>query len=119
VSVRDVAQACVLALETSESAGAALNIGSGESFAIAEIAERLARVLGREDLTPELTGTYRMGDIRNCFADIGRARELLGYQPSIALDAGLGELAEWLETQVATDRADEARAELTARGLTV
>jgi dTDP-L-rhamnose 4-epimerase len=119
VSVREVAQACVLALETSESAGAALNIGSGESFAIAEIAERLARVLGREDLTPELTGTYRMGDIRNCFADIGRARELLGYQPSIALDAGLGELAEWLETQVATDRADEARAELTARGLTV
>src|SRR3954465_14606569 len=45
VSVRDVAQACVLALESADSAGAALNIGSGESFAIAEIAERLARVL--------------------------------------------------------------------------
>ena len=119
VSVRDVTQACVLALESSASAGAALNVGSGDSFAIAEIAERLARVLGREELVPELTGTYRMGDIRHCFADIGRARELLGYRPSVALNAGLTELAGWLETQAAIDRADEARAELAARGLTV
>jgi dTDP-L-rhamnose 4-epimerase len=119
VSVHDVAEACVLALESQASAGAAVNVGSGESFAIAEIAERLARVLGREGLAPELTGTYRMGDIRHCFADIARARELLAYRPSVALDTGLGELAGWLDTQVATDRGDEARAELAARGLTV
>jgi len=119
VSVLDVAQACLLALDSSAAAGQAINIGSGSSFAIAEIAERLARVLEREELAPELTGSYRMGDIRHCFADIGRARELLGYQPSVEFDAGLGELAEWLDTQVATDRAEEASAELAARGLTV
>ena len=119
VGVRDVAAACVLALGSYAAAGEALNVGCGESFAIAEIAERLARVLGREELAPELTGTYRMGDIRHCFADIGRAGALLGYRPSVALDAGLGELAHWLDTQVPTDRADEARAELAARGLTV
>ena len=119
VSVRDVARACLLALESPASSGTALNVGSGHSYAIGEIAERLARVLEREELTPELTGKYRMGDIRHCFADISRARELLGYEPAIELDDGLAELAGWLDTQVATDRADEARAELAARGLTV
>jgi dTDP-L-rhamnose 4-epimerase len=119
VSVRDVAQACLLALASPGAAGAALNVGSGQSYAIAEIAERLARVLERDELTPELTGKYRMGDIRHCFADIGRARELLGYRPAVGFDEGLAELAGWLETQAATDRAEEASAELAARGLTV
>jgi dTDP-L-rhamnose 4-epimerase len=119
VHVSDVARACRLALERPESTGEAINIGSGRSYTIGEIARRLARVLEREDLQPEITGTYRVGDVRHCFADIGRARRLLGYEPLVELEDGLAELAEWLARQEATDRVDEARAELTARGLTV
>jgi len=47
-----------------------------------------------------------------------RAARLLGYQPSVALEDGLKELAGWLEGQVAVDRVEEAHAELQARGLT-
>jgi dTDP-L-rhamnose 4-epimerase len=94
-------------------------VGSGNAYTVAEIACRLGRVMGREELEPEITGTYRVGDIRHCFADIGRARQVLGYEPHVALDDGLAELATWLERQAATDRVDEARAELAARGLTV
>jgi len=60
-----------------------------------------------------------MGDIRHCFADIGQARRTLGYEPQLGLEEGLEELASWLEGQVATDRVEEASAELAARGLTV
>jgi dTDP-L-rhamnose 4-epimerase len=119
VAVGDVAQACCLALDRPEAAGMVLNIGSGRSHSIAGLARRLAGVMGREGIEPEITGKYRMGDIRHCFADIGRARDTLGYTPGVDLDRGLTQLAEWLETQVATDRADEASAELAARGLTV
>ena len=119
VSVSDVARACQLAMERPGSAGEVLNVGSGRSYAIAEIGQRLARVLEREDLEPEITGTYRVGDIRHCFADIGRAREVLGFEPRVALEDGLAELAAWLARQVATDRVEEAQAELAARGLTV
>jgi dTDP-L-rhamnose 4-epimerase len=80
------------------------------------IARSLARVLA-VDLEPEVTGRYRAGDIRHCFADISRARELLGYEPQVELDDGLQELAGWLATQQADDRVAAATAELVARGL--
>jgi dTDP-L-rhamnose 4-epimerase len=75
-------------------------------------------VLGR-GAAPEVTGRYRMGDVRHCFADIDKARRVLRYEPSVSFDLGLAELATWLEGQVARDRAPEARAELEARGLTL
>ncbi|WP_237080227.1 hypothetical protein [Myxococcus xanthus] len=75
--------------------------------------------MGRPGLRPAVTGRYRMGDIRHCFADISLARELLGYAPRVSFHDGLAELSSWLEDQVATDRVAEARAELEARGLTV
>ena len=93
--------------------------GSGQSFTVAEVARRLAEALGREDVAPEIMQRYRVGDIRHCFADISRARAALGYEPKVGLDEGLTELAGWLEGRHADDRVAEARAELTARGLTV
>lgn len=119
VSVRDVAAACRLALESENAPGEVFNIGSGEPISILALAERMAAVLGKERLQPEITGKYRMGDIRHCFADITRARVALGYSPRVRLDDGMAELAEWLGGQVARDNVAEAQAELAARGLTV
>ncbi|HXR61357.1 MAG TPA: NAD-dependent epimerase/dehydratase family protein, partial [Solirubrobacterales bacterium] len=119
VSVHDVARACALALERDAAAGRAVNVGSGESITVREIAERLARVTDRTEIEPRVTGKYRVGDIRHCFADITLAREVLGYEPQIALDDGMAELAEWLEGQTAEDRVESAHGELAARGLTL
>ena len=119
VSVSDVARACALALETPAAAGKVLNVGSGESVSVREIADRLAAVMGKDGIEPEVTGKYRVGDIRHCFADITLARETLGYEPQVALDEGMAELAEWLEGRTAEDRVESAGAELAARGLTL
>jgi dTDP-L-rhamnose 4-epimerase len=82
----------------------------------------MAELLGKTRLTPEITGAYRMGDVRHCFADIALAKKLLGYEPVVEFDEGLAELAAWLETTpgiVVKDRAAAAKAELDARGLTL
>ncbi|HYG66424.1 MAG TPA: NAD-dependent epimerase/dehydratase family protein, partial [Anaeromyxobacteraceae bacterium] len=119
VSVKDVSEACRLALEVPAAAGQVFNVGSGRSFTVAEVAGRLAEALGREDVAPEITQRYRVGDIRHCFADISRAREVLGYRPRVSFEAGLAELAGWLEGQIAHDRVSEASQELVARGLSL
>ncbi len=119
VSVYDVARACRAALETPAAAGQAFNISSGQPLTVREAAERTVRALGRGHLEPVITGKYRAGDIRHCFADISRARQVLGWTPQVTLEQGLEDLASWLEGQTAVDRGLEARAELAARGLMV
>ena len=116
VNVRDVARACVLALEQDGADGHAVNVGSGRSVTVNEIARSLGAVLA-VDAEPEVTGKFRAGDIRHCFADISKARALLGYEPEIELEDGMRELAGWLETQTADDRVEHATAELVSRGL--
>lgn len=119
VSVLDVAHACRLALETKEAANEVFNIGSGNSYTVFEIAQKLRNILGKSHIQPTTTGKYRVGDIRHCYSDISKAKEILNYQPRITLENGLEELAEWLEQQVAVDNVDHAKEELASRGLTV
>jgi dTDP-L-rhamnose 4-epimerase len=118
VSVHDIVQACVLALETTGAAGGAFNVGSGQSYTIREVADMLAAILGQR-IEPDICGKYRVGDIRHCFADIEAARSALGYSPRVTLEDGLVELAGWLQDQAAEDRVADASRELASRGLTV
>ena len=119
VSVYDIARACRLALEVDDAAGEVFNIGSGEPRTVCEIAQRIAAVVGKEHLAPEITRKVRIGDIRHCYADITKAERILGYAPRVTLADGLAELAAWLEGQAAVDRVAQASAELAARGLAI
>jgi dTDP-L-rhamnose 4-epimerase len=116
VHVHDVARACVLALE-SRQANDVFNVGSGVDRTILSVAHDLARVMGRPALLPTVTGKYRAGDIRHCFADLTKSRALLGFEPRVSFDDGLTELASYLEDQIADDRAEKATEELLQRGL--
>jgi dTDP-L-rhamnose 4-epimerase len=118
VHVKDVAKACRLALEVEEAAYEVFNIGSGNSYTVNDIAQQLRNTMG-VDIEQKATGEYRVGDIRHCFGDISKAKRILGFEPEVTLEAGLGELAIWLEEQVAVDNVDQAKQELSARGLTV
>lgn len=109
VSVRDVARALRLALESNTVSGMVLNIGSGERQSILDVARKTAAALGRDHAVPELTGTYRLGDARHALVDISLARRFLGYEPRVTLDGGLTELAQWLDGQPHRRTAEAAR----------
>src|SRR6266702_2849335 len=117
VSVHDVVQANLLAMQRSEADGHALNIGSGEQVTIRDIANILSATLGVQ-VPAEITGKYRAGDIRHCFGDISLAHRLLGYSPHQTLQSAVVELVEWLRSQSAVDRVEEASSRLVSYGLT-
>jgi dTDP-L-rhamnose 4-epimerase len=116
VHVLDVAHACRLALE-SKVDGEVFNIGSGQSRTILSVANDLAQVMERRDLKPQITGKYRAGDIRHCFADIEKSRSVLNFAPRVEFARGLEELAEYLAGQIADDQVERATKELESRGL--
>jgi len=116
ISVFDVVEATARAADAAGASGHAINIAGGQRVEVADLARRISRALG-SDAEPEITGEFRAGDIRHCFADGSRARELLGFEPSRTLDRGVPELAEWVARQTVQERGDEAVADLRARGL--
>ncbi len=116
VHVSDIVQANLLALETDKANYQAVNIGTGRPISVKEIAQLLAKGLGK-DIEPTIVGKYREGDIRHCVSDITRARKLLGYEPKVNLEEGLINLLEWVRNQEADDRVVAATAELAAHSL--
>jgi dTDP-L-rhamnose 4-epimerase len=118
IHVRDVARATVLALQSNRATGHAINVGVGGPLTITKVAQLLAGRLGLE-IEPEISGKFRAGDIRHCWADPRMAEKLLGFKAEISLEAGVAELIEWVSAQDADDQVDKAYAELGRRGLAV
>jgi dTDP-L-rhamnose 4-epimerase len=116
VHVSDIVQANLLALASDGCDYQAVNVGTGKRTSIEEVAHLLANGLGLE-IDPEFVNRFREGDIRHCVADISRARERLGYEPSVDLADGIPELLEWVKSETARDEVDTATAELEARRL--
>jgi dTDP-L-rhamnose 4-epimerase len=97
-----------------------VNVGSGETVTILDIAKLLARLLGKS-IAPRVTQTGRKFDIRHNTADITRARTTLGFTPKVSLEEGFGGLIEWARTtpDAAEDFFDRALRELEDKGLLV
>jgi len=117
IHVSDVVQANLLALQTDRADYEALNVGTGQPTTIRQVAEAILDALGRADLMPSVLGTFREGDIRHCYADISRARDLLGYAPQVTFSDGMRLLVDWVRGQRAVDRFDQAHRQLVERGL--
>ncbi len=116
VYVSDVVRANLLALERPVAPGDTFNVGSGEAATVLDVARLLTEMMGRPGAY-RISGRYRVGDIRHCRADIGKARRLLGYQPCVTLEEGMTDFIAWASEQRVHNRTDLAERELAARRL--
>jgi dTDP-L-rhamnose 4-epimerase len=92
-----------------------LNVGTGRPISVLQVGELLARELGWSGGF-EITGKFRAGDIRHCFADISRIQRLVGYTPRNTFEDGVRELVAWVAVQQAATTGD-ANAHLARYGL--
>jgi dTDP-L-rhamnose 4-epimerase len=116
IHVDDVVRALTLAMTSDEAVDRVINIGTGHRTTVADLALLIARSLGGQQEL-DVRGQYREGDIRHCIADTTSAREHLGFEATIPLDAGIHSLVPWLEQQHAEDRVAVATRELEKHGL--
>lgn len=116
VHVEDVVNGTVLALESAKSNYEIFNIANGESTSVLQIAEILTKHINPE-LKPEIIGKYRIGDIRHCYADITKAKNVLNYKPKFDVETGIKDFLSWAEKQVSIDKSEIAENELKEKGL--
>lgn len=117
VHVSDVACAIALSLESDRASGMTLNVGAGVPTSVRDIAEMLVKVFGGSSRV-EVTGQFRVGDIRHCYAELTAIREATGFEPRVGLEEGLRGFARWvLSEPLPEDRLGQANQELKARGL--
>lgn len=99
VYVDDVVDALVKAGQSDLPHGITMDIGTGEAVSILDVARLLMRNLDCPDDRLAITGQFRVGDIRHACADTRAARELLGWQPRVSVEAGLALLANWAQSE--------------------
>jgi dTDP-L-rhamnose 4-epimerase len=118
VHVSDIVQACRLAMASPAADFETFNVGTGRPISVLQVAEILGGELGWHGGS-EITGKFRAGDVRHCFADIGKAERLLGYQPQRSFEDGVHELVTWVAGQQAASAhlGAEAQQQLAERGL--
>lgn len=95
VLVDDVVEAFATMARAGDMPRRVIDVGAGEGAAIHDVARRLLRLMGADADRTRVTGAFRPGDIRHAVADIGPARDLLGWQPRHDLDEGLSRLVSW------------------------
>jgi nucleoside-diphosphate-sugar epimerase len=84
----------VRAAESTPLVGGSVNIARGEEVTVNAIAALVLRICGREDLRPE-HGPERPADVRRHYGDITRARQLIGFEPAIAIADGIAQYVAW------------------------
>ncbi|MBI2828978.1 MAG: SDR family NAD(P)-dependent oxidoreductase [Acidobacteria bacterium] len=120
VSIHDAVRCLALMLEKPGADFFPVNVGSGYTVTILEVARTLARLLGKS-IEPLVTNRGRTFDIRHNTADITFARDRLGFTPTVPLEEGMAELIAWARTSPdgAVDLFDRALSELEQKGLLV
>ncbi len=116
ISVKDIVEANILAMNKSSGDYDYFNVGTGNPISIKKVAEVLATLYGSK-LKPEITNRFRKGDVRYCYADPTKIRKKLGFTAKVSFEEGMKELVEWSRTAEAVDKSEQAHAELVKKGL--
>jgi dTDP-L-rhamnose 4-epimerase len=117
VYIDDVVAATILAMEQPAADYEAINVGSGVATDVKTVAESLLAAYGAQ-VPVRVSGNFRLGDIRDNFADLSKARALLGFEPSVAFAEGIARFASWVNSQsVQQDTYERSVEEMRARGL--
>jgi dTDP-L-rhamnose 4-epimerase len=117
VFIDDVIQATYLGIESKEAAGEVFNVGTGVATTVTEVATLLKKYY-EADVPLQVTGNYRIGDIRHNLADINKIKKLLGFSPKVNFAEGLKLFTDWVNEQnIGDSKYDISIQEMRLKGL--
>lgn len=117
IYIDDVVNATILGLEKEAANGQVYNVGTGVSIDVMTVATSLCRKYGKQvDLN--VSGNYRLGDIRHNYADISKIQKELGFRPEWDFESGIESFTNWVDSQaIQVDNYEASILEMKKKGL--
>jgi len=117
VFIDDVVAATILGIEKEEANGEVFNVGTGIPIEVNTVVKELTVNYGIE-VPVNISGNYRLGDIRHNFADLNKIKTKLGFEPKVSFTEGIKKFTEWVDTQeILEDRYQQSIDEMKNKGL--
>lgn len=117
IYIDDVANATIAGLENKDIKYDIFNVGGGINVTVKEVLDHLQSCYGKT-VSVNISGDYRIGDIRHNYADISKLKNQLNYTPKISFTIGVKKFAQWvLEEGITNDTYKESIDEMKKKGL--
>lgn len=117
VYIEDITDSIILGIENDNANFQSFNVGSGEKIDVLNVANTLKEKY-RSNVKINVSGNYRLGDIRHNLGDLTKIRTLLGYEPKVKFIEGISNFVDWVEKQnVESDNYDASIDEMKKKGL--
>lgn len=116
IHVEDVVTALIKS-SISKSNALIVNVGSGKQTSVIELAKTLKKI-SASNVELNITGAFRLGDIRHCYADLSFAHKNLEFFPQVTLESGITRFVNWASMEPEyKDKSEIAQKELSEKGL--
>ncbi|SNR14903.1 NAD-dependent epimerase/dehydratase family protein [Tenacibaculum jejuense] len=117
VYIDDVVDATILGIEKQEANFNVFNVGSGKRTSVVTVAKTLRRNYNSKTEI-KVSGNFRLGDIRDNYADLTKIEKLLNFTPKISFEEGISRFTNWVNQQdIKNDKFDESIREMKEKGL--
>ncbi|MFL9835715.1 NAD-dependent epimerase/dehydratase family protein [Chryseobacterium terrae] len=117
VFIEDIAHATILGLEKDEANDNVYNVGTGIATDVVTVTNTLAKYYDLK-VPIQISGNYRLGDIRHNFADISKIKSDLGFEPQWSFEKGIETFTKWVnEQETPEDKYDQSIEEMKTKGL--
>ena len=117
VYIEDITDSIILGIENDNANFQSFNVGSGEKIDVLTVANTLKEKYG-SNVNINVSGNYRLGDIRHNLGDLTKIRTLLGFEPKVKFTEGISNFVDWVEKQnVESDNYEASIEEMKKKGL--
>jgi dTDP-L-rhamnose 4-epimerase len=117
VYIEDIVSITAQAVEYEKSLVDVFNVGAGCAVDVLSIAKTLQKLFATTVPT-NVSGQFRLGDIRHNFADLSKVKTVLGFEPTFSIEQGLANFVDWVKAEtIPKDRYELSLQELKLKGL--
>lgn len=117
VYIDDIVHATILGIENDTVVNDIFNVGADKPIDVLTVAKTLINKYS-SSIEPVITGNFRLGDIRHNYADLTKAKEILGFTPNYNFDTGVSKFVEWVNAQaIENDKYSSSINEMREKGL--